>query len=45
MQHMGRHGNKYSFKGMHNVLHFLQDDFPDMDIISISGWLAFLLFG
>lgn len=31
--------------GMHNVLNFLQDDFPDMHAISISGWLALLLFG
>jgi hydroxymethylglutaryl-CoA reductase (NADPH) len=27
-------------KGVQNVLDFLQDDFPDMDVISISGWLC-----
>jgi hydroxymethylglutaryl-CoA reductase (NADPH) len=31
-------------KDMHDVLNFLQDDFPDMDAISISGWFALLLF-
>jgi hypothetical protein len=25
-------------KGVQNVLHYLQDDFPDMDVISISGF-------
>ena len=27
-------------KGVQNVLDFLQDDFPDMDVISISGSLC-----
>jgi hydroxymethylglutaryl-CoA reductase len=38
-------GMNMVLKGMHNVLCFLQDDSPDMDTISISGWLALLLFG
>jgi hydroxymethylglutaryl-CoA reductase len=25
-------------KGVQNVLDYLQDDFPDMDVISISGF-------
>jgi hydroxymethylglutaryl-CoA reductase (NADPH) len=28
-------------KGVQNVLDYLQDDFPDMDVISISGSLCF----
>lgn len=31
-------------KGVQNVLDFLQDDFPDMDVISISGSLCSLTF-
>jgi hydroxymethylglutaryl-CoA reductase (NADPH) len=27
-------------KGVQNVLDYLQDDFPDMDVISISGILT-----
>lgn len=30
-------------KGVQNVLDFLQSDFPDMDVIGISGWLSFPL--
>jgi hydroxymethylglutaryl-CoA reductase len=30
-------------KGVQNVLDYLQDDFPDMDVISISGSLCFSL--
>jgi hydroxymethylglutaryl-CoA reductase (NADPH) len=32
-------------KGVQNVLDFLQDDFPDMDVISISGSPFSLAFG
>jgi hydroxymethylglutaryl-CoA reductase len=38
-------GTNMVLKGMHNVLDFLHDHFPNMDTISISGWLALLLFG
>jgi hydroxymethylglutaryl-CoA reductase len=27
-------------KGVQNVLDYLQDDFPDMDVVSISGILT-----
>ena len=30
-------------KGVQNVLDFLQNDFPDMDVIGISGELSFHL--
>lgn len=30
-------------KGVQNVLDFLQSDFPDMDVIGISGWFSFSL--
>lgn len=29
-------------KGVQNVLDYLQDDFPDMDVISISGSCCFV---
>jgi hydroxymethylglutaryl-CoA reductase (NADPH) len=31
-------------KGVQNVLDYLQDDFPDMDVISISGSLCLATF-
>lgn len=30
-------------KGVQNVLDFLQTDFPDMDVIGISGELLFII--
>jgi hydroxymethylglutaryl-CoA reductase (NADPH) len=31
-------------KGVQNVLDYLQDDFPDMDVISISGFPQIITF-